>query len=374
MKVAFVAGIVTPYTHRAFELLGRRMDGTLHVYACSDMEPGRQWTLPPAVHYRRCTLAGLRIHRSYLSHIYFNPGIIRVLVTNRFDIILVAGFSPTMLVAACLGFVTATPVILGTDAQPETDPGQWSLVHRIARRMIVPRCSCGIGASRGTLQVLERYGLPPDRGVVVPLVPGWDFTGTPTPFEVRPFDLMFCGHLDDDRKGLLFFLDVVARCVDRGYRPRVRITGDGPLRPTAEERLRDLGICAHFDGYLAQDALGDAYSSAKLFLFPSRGDPWGLVANEAMQCGTPVIVSPHARVAHELVVPSNAGAMLELSTESWSDAVLGFLTDRLRWNAAHVAALRARRSFSVEATADGFLRAFAEAMSVPCHPAPLRES
>src|SRR3712207_8898759 len=42
-----------------------------------------------------------------------------------------------------------------------------------------------------------------------------------------------------------------------------------------------------------------------------RSDPWGLVANEALQCGTPIIVSPHARAAHELVAPFGAGRILE---------------------------------------------------------------
>ena len=43
MKAAIVTGIVTPYTHRGFEALGRRLDGALHVFACSDHEPGRHW-------------------------------------------------------------------------------------------------------------------------------------------------------------------------------------------------------------------------------------------------------------------------------------------------------------------------------------------
>ncbi|HEX8167203.1 MAG TPA: glycosyltransferase family 4 protein [Beijerinckiaceae bacterium] len=361
MKAAVVTGIVTPYTHRLFEALGRRLDGGLHVFACTGIEPGRHWTLPPAASYRRRVLGGVRLHRSYVSHVYLNPGIVPALVGAGFDVITVCDFSPTMMIAATVGFATGTPVVIQTDAQPETDPGQWSLPHRLARRLIVPRCRIGLGASRGSLEVLERYGLSPERGVLAPLAPGWDFSGDPPPFEARPFDLMFCGHLDDDRKGLLFFLDVVEACLGRGFRPQIRVTGEGPLRAAAEARLSAAGVEARFDGYLPQEALGEAYASAKLFLFPSRGDPWGLVGNEALQCGTPVLASPHARVAHELVQPFGAGAVLDLEVEAWTGAALRHLTDRPAWDAAHARAAAAARSFSVEAMAAGFLEAFSRA-------------
>src|SRR3954453_19023312 len=146
---------------------------------------------------------------------------------------------------------------------------------------------------------------------------------------------MFCGHLDEDRKGALFFVDVVRGCIARGFTPSVRVTGDGPLRGEVEARLRAAGVEARFDGYLPQDGLSAAYGSAKLFLFPSRGDPWGLVANEAIQCGTPVIASPHAQAALELVEPRGGGVVPPLDVPIWADAVLQHLDDQAVWELAH---------------------------------------
>jgi glycosyltransferase involved in cell wall biosynthesis len=176
---------------------------------------------------------------------------------------------------------------------------------------------------------------------------------------------MFCGHLDDDRKGALFFTEVIEALLARGRRLRIRITGDGPLRATLETRLAALGALVHFDGYLAQDALGAAYASAKIFLFPSRGDPWGLVANEAIQCGTPVIVSPHAQAGQELVAPSGAGVMLPLEVALWADAVETYLDDREAWRHAQGCARTAADSFSLDAMVRGFLNAFAQAAGQP---------
>lgn len=365
MKVAFLTNIVTPYTHRLFERLGERIDGGLDVFACSENEPGRHWTVGPPVHYARQAMSGLRLHRSYVSHIYLNPEIVPALLRTRYDVVVLSDFSPTMMMACAAARARGIPVVISTDGQPETDPGRKSTVHRLARRVIVPACAAGVGASRGSLALLEAYGLLREAGFVAPIAPGWDYGSSPPDFAARPFDLLFCGHLDDDRKGLLFFLDVVDALVARGRALAVRITGDGPLRGIAESRLREAGVTTRFDGYLAQGALADAYTSAKLFLFPSRGDPWGLVANEAVQCGTPVIASVHAQSALELVGPSGAGAVLPLDVAAWADAAERYLDDRTAWTAAQNGAARATGDFSLDAMANGFLAAFARVTKKP---------
>jgi hypothetical protein len=159
MKIAFVTGIVTPYTDRLFNRLGEALPGGLHVFACSGSEPGRHWELAPATAYQRRTMRGLRVHRSYVSHLYLNPGIVPAILAGSFDVVLVSDFSPTMMLALAAARLAATPVIVSTDGQPETDPGQHSAIHRLARRLVVPASRLGIGASRGSLDLLERHRL-----------------------------------------------------------------------------------------------------------------------------------------------------------------------------------------------------------------------
>lgn len=56
MKVALLTNIVTPYTHRLFERMGQSLGGDLSVFACSETEPERHWTVAPARYYRRAAL------------------------------------------------------------------------------------------------------------------------------------------------------------------------------------------------------------------------------------------------------------------------------------------------------------------------------
>jgi glycosyltransferase involved in cell wall biosynthesis len=66
------------------------------------------------------------------------------------------------------------------------------------------------------------------------------------------------------------------------------VAGIGP----ALDRLRRRHPEAHFIGVLDRDALAHLYSSADVFVFPSRTDTFGLVLLEALACGTPVAAYP----------------------------------------------------------------------------------
>src|SRR5690606_30551165 len=129
------------------------------------------------------------------------------------------------------------------------------------------------------------------RAIVVPIVVAWDAPAVRPAFEDRAFDILFSGALNEETKGVLFFADVITRCCELGFRPRVRIAGDGPQRDALEKRFVAAGVDVQFDGYVQAAELPEVYGSARLLMFPSRGDAWGLVANEAVLCGTPVLAS-----------------------------------------------------------------------------------
>ena len=59
----------------------------------------------------------------------------------------------------------------------------------------------------------------------------------------------------------------------------------------------------YFMGFQNQTELPQFYAIADVFVLPSSFDPWGLVVNEAMCCGCPVIASDHVGAARDLVAP-----------------------------------------------------------------------
>ena len=158
---------------------------------------------------------------------------------------------------------------------------------------------------------------------------------------------------------------------DPGYNGRALwdlvILGDGPLRETLNSQLStlDLNEHVHLPGFKPYDELPAYYGLAKAFVHASRIEQWGLVVNEAIASGLPVIVSNRCGCAPDLVNgngftfdPGNehelAARLLEMA--SLSDTERKHLGD----NSCRIAG-----NFAPERFGEGLERAVTAAMGLP---------
>lgn len=81
------------------------------------------------------------------------------------------------------------------------------------------------------------------------------------------------------------------------------IVGDGPDSQSLQQQAKTLNIesLVHFVGFKTTQEVIPYYAFAKYFVLPSTREPWGLVVNEAMACGLPVIVSDRCGCVEDLV-------------------------------------------------------------------------
>jgi glycosyltransferase involved in cell wall biosynthesis len=189
------------------------------------------------------------------------------------------------------------------------------------------------------------------------LVPSWDAPAKRLGFAERPFDVIFAGGINERYKGALFFADVMARLAAQGRRLKVRVTGAGPDLAEVRARLAAAGLEAQVDGAVQPGEIAGAMSSARLLVFPSRQDPWGLVANEAVLCGTPVLGSPHATSSPLFVERFGVGLVRPLAVDVWAEAILDMLSSEARWRAFMARRSEAMRWCSLEAAVTGMHRA-----------------
>ena len=78
--------------------------------------------------------------------------------------------------------------------------------------------------------------------------------------------------------------------------------GDGEERASLERRARELKWDSiQFIGFRNQSELPAMYDLCDLFVLPSEHEPWGLVVNEAMNAGKPVIVSDRVGAGPDLI-------------------------------------------------------------------------
>ena len=99
------------------------------------------------------------------------------------------------------------------------------------------------------------------------------------------------------------------------------------------------------------------YQSARVFLFPTHGDVWGIVANEACAAGLPVLATPQAGVAGELVIEGRNGHVRERRVDEWASCTVRLLSDEGAWRACSRYGLQRVQRYSFDGAAQGITEA-----------------
>lgn len=80
------------------------------------------------------------------------------------------------------------------------------------------------------------------------------------------------------------------------------VVGEGPERKRLEEFVDQRQVPdVHFLGFRNQSELPEIYGASDIFVLPSENEPWGLVVNEAMSAGLPIVVTDEVGAAADLV-------------------------------------------------------------------------
>ena len=125
--------------------------------------------------------------------------------------------------------------------------------------------------------------------------------------------------------------------------------GDGPARASLERRAAERGVDARFLGFLDREELPAFYSALDVFAFPSPVETQGIVALEAMVCGTPVVGADSGALV-ETVDDESTGYRFESGDiGEFRDAITRALREGERLRQA---CLSRRESVSLERTVD----------------------
>ncbi len=127
--------------------------------------------------------------------------------------------------------------------------------------------------------------------------------------------VLYVGRLEV-HKGLLELLSAFGRVTAEEGGLRLAIAGDGSLRPRVEAVAANADRHITYLGRLSGDDVLRAYLAADFLVLPSLFESWGLVVNEAMACGLPVIVSDRVGCADDLVRHGETGLVVGAGRET----------------------------------------------------------
>lgn len=325
-KIAYISNEPAPYRIPALNRIAAAQDLSLHVIFCCEREPNRAWNLPPIDF--ACTYLRERISTINGRYIHNNPDVIATLRRLAPDVIVTAGFNPTHLYSFAYALIKGLAHVAMTDGTVDSE-NKLSAAHRMVRRLVYAKSTAFIAASQGGKKLFNSYGVPDSHCFQSCLcVENDDYVAVSETAE-RPFDFIFCGRIEAV-KNPLYALDVARRVAQNlGRKVRILFVGTGSLEAEVKQaaaRSPDL-LEATFNGFALQHELPALYQSARLFIFPTLWDPWGVVANEACAAGLPVLVSPHAGAAGELILDNENGFVCALDPALWANRATLLLSD-----------------------------------------------
>jgi glycogen synthase len=306
--LAEAGAAVTVFT---LDRTGRETDGAVTVVGCA-LDPGEG-------------LARLRLWGSVghlAAPLAFRRAVLAEHRTRAFDLVEATNwYAPAALLAGRLPVVTraSTPAALtlspATTLRDRLDGGA---ARRLERRQA--RASAGWIANTADHgdRIAALYGLPgrtPSAVIGLSLPPGTLAAGRAAPYpddgpDDGPVRLVFVGRAEA-RKGFDLLLDAAARLADEGADFVLTLVGvgAGELPPGLPASLRDrLEPLGRVDE-AARDA---AYARAHAVLAPSRYESFGLVYQEALAYGRPVVALAEDASARTFV--GDAGALAAEST------------------------------------------------------------
>lgn len=313
MKVLFYSNIPSPYRVDFFNELGKQCDLTVLFELKTSSERDKSWKHNSFQNFRGIFMKGIRIR----TDAAFCPGILKYL-NKEYDIIVMTVLSsPTALLAASYLRMRKIPYCFEGDGGFVTNVG--GLKARLKRLVISGTRAC-FSTSEEFDYYCESYGAKKENIYRYPFtsVAKNDVLEAPLTTEEKRAYRNKLGISEEKmvlsvgqfipRKGFDLLLQVSKTL---SHDTGVYIVGGTPTEEYLELK-RQLNVDnVHFMPFMGREELGQYYRAADVFAFFTREDIWGLVVNEAMAKGLPVISTNRCIAALEMIRDGINGYIVE---------------------------------------------------------------
>jgi len=259
-----------------------------------------------------------------------NLGLWKLIRKGNFDVVVIYGYAyPSLWIALLAAKSKGVPILIGTDSVSIRSAGSGWWWKRWVKRAIVRFIYLRLAdlvlvPSSATRRFLVSLGVPEQRTVLTHYVVDNGFFQRAATKESRdivrqmwrvPKDatvILYCAKLISRKRPadlLRSFAALSSSCPDKPSSAYLVFAGDGSLSESLQAESVALGVSdrVRFLGFMNQSRLPAIYAGSDVMVLPSGHEPWGLVVNEAMNCGISVVVSDQVGAALDLVIPGETG-------------------------------------------------------------------
>ena len=314
-RVVILTEIISPYRIPLFNALARNPQVDLHVIFLAETDPTlRQWLVyKEEIKFSYEVLPSWR-RRIGRYNLLLNSGVARSLKRVAPDVIICGGYNyvaswQTLLWAG----IHHVPIFLWSESNLQ-DQRHGRILVELSKGKFLRRCDGFVvpgHSAREYLRALKvkddliftaKNAVDNDLFARLAAVVRDDAAARRRALNLPDRYFLFVGRLVRD-KGVFDLLSAYAK-LDERVRQNIAVVfaGEGLCRQELERQAKSISPgTVIFPGFAQRDDLAAYYALADALILPTYTDPWGLVVNEAMACGLPVIVSSVAGCAADLV-------------------------------------------------------------------------
>lgn len=266
------------------------------------------------------------------------------------DVLLLTGYyDPAQLVLMLLAKVSGIKVIIQTESTPVDQIRSWS--KEWIKRRIISMANGFFCFGTPQVEYLIQLGARPQQilvqnNAVVDNVrlrlthdqARLNRSANQTERGLKPLNIIYVGRLAPE-KNLAVLIDSFHLAIQKKTAHQsdwgLILLGNGDQKTALQEQIKRLNLQASVTILPNQPwyRVPETLALADVLVLPSLSEPWGLVVNEAMACGMPVVVSNRCGCAPDLVKEGQNGYLFDpLRPEELVDSLLKFVdgtADRL---------------------------------------------
>lgn len=305
MKILLTLNAPTPYRIDFCNELGSYVDLTVTYERQYSRDRKKSWqTYCGNKTFKEVYLNGLKIN----NEMGICPSIINFLKKNCFDVIIIGGYStPTGMMAIQYLSMKNIPFILNTDGgMKKNDP----VLKYNLKRYFISKASKWLSTSKITDEYLQYYGASQNEIIRYPLTPLHksdilDPLVCHAQKNKHKLELNLIGEkivVSIGRfiygKGFDLLLNAMANLQSN---VSLYIIGGKPTKEYLSIIEEKKLVNIYFVDFQSKEIIKKYLIASDLFVLPTRGDAWGMVINEALSCGCPVITTDKCIAGLELI-------------------------------------------------------------------------
>jgi 1,2-diacylglycerol 3-alpha-glucosyltransferase len=341
-RLVILTEIISPYRIPLFNALAQQVDVDLHVIFLAETDPDlRQWQIhKEEIEFSYEILPAWR-KRVGRYNALLNRGVGVALGKTAPEVILCGGYN---YVASWQALFWArnrkVPFFLWSESNVQ-DMRRGHAVVEFLKAQFLQRCSGFLVPGKSALEYLRAHKVDEAAIFSAPNAVDNDFFVAAAASARRDASkwrrelvlparyFLFVGRLVRE-KGGFELLSAYAK-LDKSMRQQIGLVlvGDGACRRQLESQASSITPGeVRFAGFAQRDQLAIYYALAEMLILPTYTDTWGLVVNEAMACGLPVIVSQVAGCAADLVKENWNGLLVTPKDVSSLTSAMRSLADQ----------------------------------------------